>query len=123
MGFAMLYPSYKLKNVFGRITMATGNRAWIFEHPPVGDDFDSALKFRDWPMPEAAEGQVLVKNLYLSLDPANRRWMAGPTYMTQIPTGAPMWGFVTGRVVKSNAAGFAPGDIVGGVGTWSDYSA
>jgi NADPH-dependent curcumin reductase CurA len=103
--------------------MAGTNRAWIFEHPPVGDDFDSALKFRDWPMPEVAEGQVLVKNLYLSLDPANRRWMAGPTYMPQIPTGAPMWGFVTGKVVKSNAPGFAPGDIVGGVGTWSDYSA
>jgi NADPH-dependent curcumin reductase len=103
--------------------MAGTNRAWIFEHPPVGDDFDSALKFRDWPMPEAADGQVLVKNHYLSLDPANRRWMAGPTYMPQIPTGAPMWGFVIGEVVTSNAAGFAPGDIVGGVGTWSDYSA
>jgi NADPH-dependent curcumin reductase CurA len=102
--------------------MAGTNRAWIFEHPPVGDDFDSALKFRDWPMPEPAEGQVLVKNLYLSLDPANRRWMAGPTYMPQIPTGAPMWGFVTGEIVKSNAPGFAPGDIVAGVGTWSDYS-
>jgi NADPH-dependent curcumin reductase CurA len=103
--------------------MAATNRAWIFEHPPVGDDFDSALKFRDWPMPEAADGQVLVKNLYLSLDPANRRWMAGPTYMPQIPTGAPMWGFVIGEIVKSNAPGFAAGDIVGGVGTWSDYSA
>jgi NADPH-dependent curcumin reductase CurA len=103
--------------------MAGTNRAWIFEHPPVGDDFDSALKFRDWPMPEAADGQVLVKNLYLSLDPANRRWMAGPTYMPQIPTGAPMWGFVIGEIVKSNAPGFASGDIVGGVGTWSDYSA
>jgi hypothetical protein len=103
--------------------MKAANRAWIFEHPPVGDDFDSALKFRDWPMPEPADGQVLVKNLYLSLDPANRRWMAGPTYMPQIPIGAPMWGFVIGEIVKSNAPGFAAGDIVGGVGTWSDYSA
>src|SRR5579859_217417 len=98
------------------------NRAWIFEHPPVGDDFDSALKFRDWPMPVPAEGQVLVRNLYLSLDPANRRWMAGPTYMPQIPTGAPMWGFVIGEVLESRAAGFSRGDIVGGVGTWADYS-
>ena len=74
-------------------------------------------------MPEPAAGQVLVKNLYLSLDPANRRWMAGPTYMPQIPIGAPMWGFVIRKIVQSNAAGFARGDSGGGVGTWSDYSA
>jgi NADPH-dependent curcumin reductase CurA len=73
------------------------NRAWIFEQRPVGNDFDSALKFRDWPMPEPADGQVLVKTLHLSVDPANRRWMAGPTYMPPTPTGGPMWGFVTGR--------------------------
>jgi NADPH-dependent curcumin reductase CurA len=103
--------------------MADTNRAWIFEQRPVGDDFDSALKFREHPMPEAGADQVLVRNLYLSLDPANRRWMAGPTYMPPIPTGGPMWGFVIGRVIKSNAPGFAPGDIVGGVGTWADYSA
>src|SRR5258707_5100202 len=34
-----------------------------------------------------------------------------------------MGGFVTGRVVKSNAANFQPGDIVSGVGAWSDYCA
>lgn len=103
--------------------MGETNRAWIFERRPVGDDFDSALEFRERPMPEPAEGQVLVKTLYLSLDPANRRWMAGPTYMPPIPAGVPMFGFVIGRVVASKAAGFAPGDIVGGLGSWSDYCA
>jgi NADPH-dependent curcumin reductase CurA len=103
--------------------MAATNRAWIFEQRPVGDDFDNALKFREHPMPEAGDGQVLVRNLYLSLDPANRRWMAGPTYMPPIPTGGPMWGFVIGRIVQSKLSGFAPGEIVAGVGTWSDYSA
>ena len=105
--------------------MAETNRAWIFEQRPVGDDFDSALKFREHPMPaNAGPDQVLVRNLYLSLDPANRRWMAGPTYMPPIPTGGPMWGFVVGRViVNPTLAGFAPGDAVGGVGTWADYSA
>jgi hypothetical protein len=73
-------------------------------------------------MPEAGKDQVLVKTLYLSLDPANRRWMAGPTYMPQIPTGLPMWGFVLGEIVKSNSDRFQAGDIVGGVGTWSDYA-
>jgi NADPH-dependent curcumin reductase CurA len=102
--------------------MAETNRAWIFEQRPVGDDFDNALKFREHPMPTAGDGQVLVRNLYLSLDPANRRWMAGPTYMPPIPTGGPMWGFVIGKIIQSKLAGFAPGEIVAGVGTWSDYS-
>ena len=101
--------------------MAETNRAWIFEQRPVGDDFDSALKFRELALPEPAGGQVLVKTLYLSLDPANRRWMAGPTYMPPIPAGVPMFGFVIGRVVESKAANFEPGDIVGGLGSWSDY--
>jgi len=103
--------------------MAETNRAWIFEQRPVGDDFDSALKFRELALPEPAGGQVLVKTLYLSLDPANRRWMAGPTYMPPIPAGVPMFGFVIGRVVESKAANFEPGDIVGGLGSWSDYCA
>ena len=79
--------------------MAETNRAWVLVQRPVGDDFDSALKFQDLPMPEAAEGQVLVRTLYLSLDPANRGWMAGPTYMPAVPLGVPMWGGIgRGRV-------------------------
>ncbi len=103
--------------------MTGRNRAWIFEQRPVGDDFDSALKFRDQPMPELADEQVLVKTLYLSLDPANRRWMAGPTYMPPVPLGVPMWGFILGRVVDSRSDKFGQGDIVAGPGTWSDYAA
>jgi NADPH-dependent curcumin reductase CurA len=103
--------------------MGAENRAWIFEQRPVGDDFDSALKFRDQPMPQAADGQVLVRTLYLSLDPANRRWMAGPTYMPPIPTGGPMWGFIIGRVVETRSPKFAIGDIVSGPGAWADYAA
>jgi NADPH-dependent curcumin reductase CurA len=74
-------------------------------------------------MPEPADGQVLVRTLYLSLDPANRGWMAGPTYMPAVPLGVPMWGGIMGRVVKSNSAKYQPGDIVGGFGSWSDYCA
>ena len=101
--------------------MAEINRAWVFVQRPVGDDFDSALKFRDLPVPEPAEGQVLVRTLYLSLDPANRRWMAGPTYMPPIPIGAPMWGYMVGKIVQSRTDKFQPGDVVGGLGWWADH--
>ena len=102
--------------------MTGTNRAWVFMQRPLGDDFDSALQFRELPMPEPAEAEVLIRTLYLSLDPANRRWMAGPTYMPPVPVGAPMWGYMTGRVVKSNSSQFAVGDLVSGLGWWADYS-
>ena len=103
--------------------MAEINRAWVLEQRPVGTDFDGALKFRELPMPEVPDGQVLIRTLYLSLDPANRGWMAGPTYMPAVPIGVPMWGGILGRVVQSKSPKYQQGDIVGGFGSWSDYCA
>ncbi|HEX4508145.1 MAG TPA: NADP-dependent oxidoreductase [Alphaproteobacteria bacterium] len=99
----------------------TGNRGWVLESYPVGDDFDAALKLRDVPVPEPGPNQLLVRSLYLSLDPANRGWMMMPTYIPQVPLGATMWGFVLGRVETSNIEGFRPGDLVSGFGAWADY--
>jgi len=101
--------------------MTGKNRGWVLESYPVGDDFDAALKLRDIAVPEPGPNQLLVRSLYLSLDPANRGWMMMPTYIPQVPLGATMWGFVLGRVEKSNVAGFAPGDLVSGFGAWADY--
>ena len=103
--------------------MAEVNRSWVLVQRPVGDDFDAALKLQEQPVPEPADGQVLVRTLYLSLDPANRGWMAGPTYMPAVPLGVPMWGGILGKVVKSKSDKYQPGDIVGGFGSWSDYCA
>ena len=103
--------------------MAEMSRSWVLVKRPVGDDFDSALKLQELPMPEVGEGQVLVRTLYLSLDPANRGWMAGPTYMPAVPVGVPMWGGILGKVVKSNSPKVQVGEIVGGFGSWSDYCA
>jgi len=101
--------------------MTGKNRGWVLESYPVGDDFDAALKLRDVPLPEPGPNQLLVRSLYLSLDPANRGWMMMPTYIPQVPLGATMWGFVLGRVEKSNIEGFKPGDLVSGFGAWADY--
>ena len=101
--------------------MTGKNRGWVLESYPVGDDFDAALKLRDLPVPEPGPNQLLVRSLYLSLDPANRGWMMMPTYIPQVPLGATMWGFVLGRVEQSNIEGFKPGDLVSGFGAWADY--
>jgi hypothetical protein len=101
--------------------MSGANRGWILVERPVGDNFDQVLKLRDLPVPEPGPGEVVVRTQYLSLDPANRGWMAGPTYMPAIPLGGPMWGGIIGRVEKSNAPNLAPGDLVGAMGSWSEY--
>jgi NADPH-dependent curcumin reductase CurA len=101
--------------------MTGKNRGWVLESYPIGDDFDTALKLRDVPVPEPGSNQLLVRSLYLSLDPANRGWMMMPTYIPQVPLGATMWGFVLGRVEKSNIEGFETGDLVSGFGAWADY--
>jgi NADPH-dependent curcumin reductase CurA len=101
--------------------MNQANRGWVLTQRPVGDDFDAALTLRALPMPEPDAGKLLVRSLYLSLDPANRGWMMMPTYIPAVPIGEPMWGFVLGRVERSGDPRFSPGDIVSGLGTWSDY--
>jgi NADPH-dependent curcumin reductase CurA len=101
--------------------MNATNRGWILVERPVGDNFEQILKFRDLPIPEPGPGEVVVRTQYLSLDPANRGWMEGPTYMPEIPLGTPMWGGVIGKVEKSNVPNLAPGDLVGAMGTWTEY--
>ena len=100
--------------------MTGANRGWVLTQRPVGEDFDAALHLRDLPMPEPGPGEILVRTQYLSLDPANRGWMAGPTYIPAVPLGGPMWGGVLGRVERSNDPNFVQGDVVSGMGTWTE---
>jgi len=101
--------------------MGGENRGWVLVARPTGDNFDEVLKLRDLPMPEPGPGQILVRSLYLSLDPANRGWMMMPTYIPAVPLDGPMWGFVLGRVERSNDPAYGPGDLVSGFGSWSEY--
>jgi NADPH-dependent curcumin reductase len=68
------------------------------------------------------DGQVLVRNLYLSLDPTQRGWMARDTYLPAVPIGGVMRSFAAGRVVESRHPGFAPGTVVQGLFGWQDYA-
>ncbi|MBI1396689.1 MAG: zinc-binding dehydrogenase [Betaproteobacteria bacterium] len=76
------------------------------------------------PVPELREGQVLVRNIYLSVDPAMRGWVnAAANYSEPVPIGAVMRSFATGRVVASRDPAYAPGDYVTGMFGWQDYAA
>jgi NADPH-dependent curcumin reductase CurA len=96
--------------------IAPQNRTARLAARPAG-----AAKKTDWtfatePITAPAQGEVLVKILYLSLDPAMRGWMnEGKSYVPPVGIGDVMRAYGLGRVVESTADGFAPGDYVTGV--------
>jgi len=67
------------------------------------------------------EGQVLVRNLYLSMDPTQRGWMARDTYLPAIAIGEVIRSFGVGQVEGSRHDGFRQGDLVQGNVGWQDY--
>jgi NADPH-dependent curcumin reductase CurA len=76
------------------------------------------------PVAEPGPGQVLVRNVYMSVDPAMRGRME-PTekhYTTNFSVGGPLDGSAIGRVIVSRADGFAAGDFVRHRLGWRDYA-
>jgi len=72
-------------------------------------------------LPEPAEGEVMVKNAWLSVDPYMRGRMIGiKTYIDPFRVGEPLEGGAVGQVVKSNAEGFAEGDWVMSMYGWRE---
>lgn len=97
------------------------NRQWRLAHRPTG--LVSALDFAwsEAPVPEVAGGQMLVQNLYLSVDPTQRGWMSADTYLPAIAIGEVIRSLGVGQVVESKHPKFAPGQLVqGGLG-WQDF--
>jgi NADPH-dependent curcumin reductase CurA len=75
------------------------------------------------PKPEIRDGQFLVRNLWLSCDPAQRTWMEIDTYLPKIPLGEVMFALSAGQVVESKHTDFQKGDHVTGSWGWQDYAA
>ena len=100
------------------------NRPWVLAHRPDGLVDADCFERREAEVPEPGDGEFLVRNLYLSLDPAMRAWISerGTGYMGPIPIGDLMPASAVARVVESNNDGFEPGDLVLGVFGWQDYA-
>lgn len=80
------------------------------------------FEYRETPIPEIGEGQVLVRNLYLSFDPTQRGWMEDrESYLPPVAIGEPMRAGSIGQVVESRNEGFSPGDLVQTTGGWQDF--
>ena len=69
------------------------------------------------------DGQVVVQNLFLSVEPAMRGWVNSVgNYSEPVPLGGVMRSFAVGRVVDSRSADFAVGDVVTGMFGWQQYA-
>ena len=90
-------------------------RRVVLASRPVGEPQESNFRIETVPVPEPGEGQMLLKTLWLSLDPYMRgRINDAASYAKPVEVGGVMEGGTVSRVVASKLPGFAPGDIVVG---------
>jgi NADPH-dependent curcumin reductase CurA len=102
--------------------MSERNRRWILTRRPEGPLTEDVFALSIEPVPSPKPGEALVRTLSLSLDPANRVWIMGPSYRPAVEIGAVMDGFAVGQVVKSEDPRLSPGDLVTGDLGWQDYA-
>jgi len=90
---------------------------------PVGLPTHADLPLSEAPVPVPGDGQMLLRTVYLSLDPYMRGRMGqARSYATGVELGQVMVGQTVSRVVESKVDGFAPGDFVLSFAGWQDYS-
>ncbi|MFI9200505.1 NADP-dependent oxidoreductase [Streptomyces sp. NPDC053048] len=99
------------------------SREWHLIARPQGWPTPEDFALREVAVPEPGEGQILVRNIHLSVDPYMRGRMDDrPSYIPPFRLGEPMDGGAVGEVVASRAEGFAPGDhVLHGLG-WREYA-
>jgi NADPH-dependent curcumin reductase len=99
------------------------NRQWLLAARPQGMVDPSHFELTESPAPEPGDGELLVRNLYLSLDPAMRSWMTDrPNYIPPVGIGEVMRGLCVARVVESRHPDYRPGELVVGIFGWQDFA-
>lgn len=98
------------------------NRQFLLAKRPVGAATRDTFTFQEVTVVQPKEGQILVRNEYLSLDPAMRGWMnEGKSYIPPVALGEVMRALGVGKVIASAHPGFAVGDYVNGALGVQDY--
>jgi NADPH-dependent curcumin reductase CurA len=98
------------------------NRKILLASRPVGVPTVNNFEIVEAAMPRPAEGEALVRALYLSVDPYMRgRMNAGKSYVEPFEVGEVITGGVVGEVIESRSGAMQPGDIVTGLLGWQLY--
>src|ERR1700704_3142408 len=103
--------------------MSQSARRVVLVSRPVGEPKASDFRVEDQAIPVPGEGQVLLRTIWLSLDPYMRGRMSdGPSYAAPVPIGGVMEGGTVCEVIASNNPGFAKGDIVLSRAGWQTHA-
>jgi NADPH-dependent curcumin reductase CurA len=102
--------------------MTTTNRQWRLARRPTGMVEASDFELVETPIGEPAEGELLIRNLYLAFEPAMRGWLNDEkSYLPPVGIGEVMRASAVGQVVRSRHPDFAEGDLVHGMFGWQEY--
>ncbi len=102
--------------------MSTHNRQILLASRPQGEVTPANFRLVEVPLEPLADGQVRVRNHFLSLDPYMRgRMNEGKSYAAAQPLDTVMIGGTVGEVVESRNSHFAVGDKVVGMGGWQEF--
>jgi NADPH-dependent curcumin reductase CurA len=104
--------------------MTRTNTAWLLKRRPATTVARDDLELVSLPVPELRKDQVLIRNVYLSLDPTNRLWMSDrDQYLPPVEVGDVMRGSTIGVVEESASDRFASGDfVIPTGGGWQEYA-
>ena len=102
---------------------STTNRALVLHHRPHGAPDANTFQMTETPVPQPQEGQILLRTLYLSLDPYMRgRISEAKSYAASVELGAVMVGGTVSRVEASRHPDFQVGQLVLSYSGWQDYA-
>src|SRR4051794_10777733 len=102
--------------------MSEKNMQVLLANRPIGWVKESDFNIVETEIPQPGDGQLLIKNSYLSLDPYMRgRMNDTKSYAAKVELGQVMEGQTVGEVVASNNPKFQPGDTVVARSGWQKY--
>ncbi len=100
----------------------TTSQQWTLASRPQGAPTADDFRWVEAELSAPAEGQVLARTLWMSLDPYMRGRMSdGASYAAPVPIGGVMEGETVGEVIESKDSRFKPGDIVAGRSGWQSH--
>src|SRR5450756_1553855 len=106
-----------------RKQMSQSAKRVVLVSRPVGEPKTSDFRIEDYAMPTPGDGEVLLRTIWLSLDPYMRGRMSdGPSYAAPVPIGGVMEGGTVCEVTASNNPGFAKGDVVLARAGWQTHA-
>ena len=101
----------------------TKSRQIVLAERPVGRPTDKTFRLETVDLPDPGEGQVLVRNTWMSVDPYMRgRMYDRESYVPSFQVGQPLDGGVVGEVVKSRNPNLKEGDVVSHFLGWREYA-